>query len=287
MNKLVVYLLVIANLLCMSEAEAKLLRVIGPQSEVDVAFDYFNIVLGEALNASVPNKYQLLAVNAEEVSQGRALHLLEKGFLDVYWTGTSIHREEQFRAVPVPLLKGLLGYRIFILRGQESEEFATITESQLKKKVACQGEHWPDTKILEHNGFSVAPVALYRNMFEMVSMGRCDYFPRSVFEAYGELSVAKENSPNLTVSDAVLLHYPFPIYFFVNHGDEALARDIHAGLTMLINNGRLDELLQQHPLVQHLYPLEKWKSKTIIKLDNPFLPESSHIPNTHFWLGFK
>lgn len=254
------------------------LKVIGPQSEIDVAQGYYYDLLSTALANSHGDSVNLELVDASGLSQGRMLQLLENGFIDVYWTGTTVSRETNFLAIRVPLMRGLLGYRVSIIREENQDSFINMPISALKEKVACQGEHWPDTKILSFNQFSVAPVALYKRMFEMVSLGRCDYFPRAIFEAYGELTLARIKSPNLTVYDDRILYYPFPIYFFVRKGENVLATRIESGLEAMIASGEFDAFMMEHPLTQGLYPLDKWQDKHIVTLENPLLP---HDTPTH------
>jgi hypothetical protein len=51
------------------------------------------------------------------VLQGRAMDSLAKNELvDIVWTMTSHDREARLLPIRIPLLKGLLGYRIFIIR---------------------------------------------------------------------------------------------------------------------------------------------------------------------------
>lgn len=263
---------------------AKTLKVISRQSEIDVAQAYYFDLLQAALERASIEAFELKTVDASGLSQGRMLQLLENGFIDVYWTGTTLARERRFLAIRVPLMKGLLGYRVSIIRKDVVGDFTAMSIDSLKQRVACQGEHWPDTKILEHNDYAVAPVALYKRMFEMVSLGRCDYFPRAIFEAYGELEQAQRKSPNLSVYDDTILYYPFPIYFFVRADQEALASVIEEGLKAMIASGEFDTYMMSHPLTKNLYPLKQWTDKRIVTLENPFLPSDTPIGDSSLFL---
>ena len=67
---------------------------------------------------------------------------------------TSINREQQLRAVYFPLLKVLMGHRIAIIRKEDKARFANITSlEQLQAISVGQGFDWPDTDILERQGF--------------------------------------------------------------------------------------------------------------------------------------
>jgi len=84
--------------------------------------------------------------------------------------------------------------------------------------------------------------------------------------------------------DETILYYPFPIYFFVKRKNKELKNQIEQGLEALIDSGEFETLLRKHPVTNHLYPLEKWKDKRIIKLTNPFLSEDTNIGDSRYWV---
>lgn len=261
-----------------------IVRVLSPQSIEDVSQDYYYGLLEKALVNGNGSKYKLKVIDASNLTQGRSMQLLAENFLDVYWMGDSKIREDRFRAIKIPLMKGLLGYRVSIVKKDNLNELTSLSESQFKQKIACQGEHWPDTQILRHNQYVVNPVARYDLMFGMLSKGRCDYFPRAVFEGYGELAVAQQELKNITVLDDVILYYPFPIYFFVNKTNTELGNVIETGLEQMIDSGEFDEFIKTHNVTKHVFPLEKWQKKKIFQLSNPFLPDDTDINNSRYWL---
>ena len=266
-------------------AEQSSVRVLGPQSKENVSHDYFYQLLERSIKLGSSKHIALKPLDATSLTQGRTLQLLAKKYLDVYWTGTTIEREKQFYAVKIPLMKGLLGYRVSIIKKPNLSTFTTISEKDFKQKIACQASHWPDTKILDYNQYKINPVVHYNVMFEMVSKNRCDYFPRAIFEGYGELEVAQKKFDDLIILDDVLLYYPFPIYFFVNKENAALGHIIENGLEQMIDSGELDTFMRNHYVTSHAFPMEKWKSKRIFHLENPFLPETTNIENSRYWIA--
>jgi hypothetical protein len=263
-------------------------RVVGPQSSEDASHSYYVSLLSKALQANNHKTSDIAAFNQlTEVTHGRSLHLLANKEIDVYWAGTSVERETQFLPIKIPLFRGLLGYRVSIVKQIELSNLKRLPLAELKRKIACQGEHWPDTRILQYNGYKVMPVARFDLMFKMVEAGRCDYFPRALFEGFGELEKAQKTLPELTMWDDTILHYPFPIYFFVHRDNTKLADTIKQGLLALQKTGEFDRFMQTHSLTQHLFPLDKWQDKRIIELLNPFLPEGTDTKNPELWFHFK
>ena len=57
----------------------------------------------------------VLRPTVDEMSQTRAARELELGNIDFIWTGTSAEYEQRFRAVRIPVLRGLDGYRICVI----------------------------------------------------------------------------------------------------------------------------------------------------------------------------
>jgi hypothetical protein len=87
------------------------------------------------------------------MDQKRAFEFLRNGELDVLWSMTSKDRKQKALPVRIPLLRGLLGYRMFIICQRDQQRFSNITTlSQLQYLTAGQGPHWADTKTLCANG---------------------------------------------------------------------------------------------------------------------------------------
>ncbi|WP_348245952.1 hypothetical protein, partial [Salmonella enterica] len=82
----------------------------------------------------------VLTPNPTAMNQGRAISLLAGGTeLDVLWSMTSRRREAQLLPIRIPLLKGLMGYRVFIIRAEDEPWFRSLKElDQLRELTAGQ-----------------------------------------------------------------------------------------------------------------------------------------------------
>ena len=265
---------------------AKHVVILGPQSNEDTSHQYFKSLATLAIEKSKEDfPYQrVVTLGGQQTTQGRSIILLKRDFVNLYWSGTNIEREQTLIPIRIPLFKGLLGYRMFIVREDNIDQFSDISPEELKEKVACQGEHWPDSDILEANGYAVLRVTRFDLMFKMLILKRCDYFPRAIFEGYGEFEQAKLTYPNLAVFDDTLLHYPFPIYFFTNEQHPVLAKQIHYGLMKAHEDGSLEALMRNHTSTLNIFPLDKWRNKNYIHLSNDFLPDISDVEHSTLWL---
>ena len=252
----------------------------------DVRHDYYKKLLEKALIRGANGREIPQLQETSLMDQARVIQELNRGNLvDVFWMGTSILREQKLRAIKVPLERGLIGYRRFIIRADQKSQFDAISSIEdLKGKVACQGHDWPDTDILRAAGIKVNSSSGFEVLFKMLAAKRCDFFPRGYFEADGELNERLPLYPQLQVYDSLILHYPLPIYFFVKKDNEMLAQWIEQGLEKMIDTGELLTYMKSHPLTNHVFPLNRNLSlRHIIEIPNPFLPGGTNYLNTHYW----
>jgi len=217
------------------------------------------------------------------VTQERSLQLLNTGDLTIAWSGTNYRRENLYRPVRVPLFLGLLGVRVPVIRKSDIARFTAITkESELQAMVACQGDQWPDSDIMERNQYTVERVAKFESMYKMLRGGRCDYFPRSIIEVYGELKTADRY--DLVAYEGILLSYTFPMYFFTSYQREELANSLEDKLHDFATSGQLLAFMKKHPSTRSTFPLSRFKESTIFHLHNPDLPDETPISDTALWL---
>ena len=225
-------------------------------------------------------------INYQYSTESNPIALLDRGVIDIFWDGTSISREQAYEPVRIPLYRGLLGYRVFLTHKDNVSKFKAISETKLKRLVACQGESWPDTRILKHNGYTVATASRFIQLIQLTNKKRCDYFPRAIYEGVNEIEWLADKFPELRLVEDVILSYRFPIYLFVRKEHAAVARELERGLQTAINNGSYNQLFEQHDALKYLYPLAQWSEKVIFTLDNPTLPASAPT-QTKYWLQLQ
>ncbi|GGP90367.1 hypothetical protein GCM10009410_25520 [Shewanella ulleungensis] len=239
---------------------------------IDPKQAYFISLLELALEKSRDQygDYQLNAVMIE-MPQGRALKMVaDNKMIDVVWTMTSIEREEQLQAIYIPLLKGLMGYRIGLIRRNDQAKFEQMDLEQIKQTLMGQGTDWPDVDILNSNGFNVIRGG-DQQLITMLLKGRFDYYPRSIHEPWRDLA----RYPNVVLEHKFLLKYPAPIYFFVRKSNTHLAERIDYGLRKSIVDGSFDQLFYNHPITQNMLEKSQLDKRTEIVLHNPYLSKKS------------
>ena len=255
----------------------------APESNDDTRFDYATELLRKALEKTEKSDGAFMMKPAGKMNVGRAFGFLEEGrIVNVGWSSPTIEREKKFIPILIPINKGLLGYRVFLIRQQDREKFSNIkTVEQLKKLKVGQGHVWNDVKVFKANDFKVVTGPEYEGLFDMLSAERFDYFSRGINEAPKEYDERKTRLPNLFIEESILLYYPWPKYFFTSKKTPELASRIERGLRMMITDGSFDK----HFMAYHQKDIErvKLKDRKLFKIDNPLLPLSAPINNHELW----
>lgn len=268
-----------------AHADLDVLNIPKSQTEYDVAHSYYSTLLQKALHKAANGREVPVFNETLMMEQGRAINELIKGkLIDVYWLGTDSHKEENLRAIRIPLERGLMGFRKFIIPRDSIPVFDQVNSlADLQKMVACQVTHWPDTQILEAAGLAVLDSAIYETLFKQVSAHRCDYFPRGYHEGITELDQRRHLYPDLIRYESLLLRYPFAVYFFVSKDNEALAQWIEQGLEKMIDDGELLQHMQRHPLTAKVFPLGRDVNVRRIDIPNPLMPKNTDYANPRYW----
>ncbi|KPM79246.1 substrate-binding periplasmic protein [Pseudoalteromonas sp. UCD-33C] len=220
----------------------------------------------------------------KDISNARILNDVKNNQLDVMWSMTSTQLEQDYKAVYIPLFRGLLGMRVAIVKAQNRELFSSVTSLQdLKRFTAGQGKTWPDTKILKANQLPVVTTLKYPNLFPMLEGERFDYFPRGVNEPWDE--IANHSELNLTVEPHLVIKYTAPLYFFVNKNNHTLHKQLNDALNEMIADGTFNAMFLADSQVQTVLSKANISSRRVIELDNPTL--SSNTPNKNSPLWFN
>lgn len=252
------------------------IKVMKPESNNDLRQGYYLKMLVLSLEKTKAKYGDYKIENVVSGLQFRTANLLANGssLVDVMWTMTNIDREKIMLPVRIPLLKGLMGYRILIINKKDTEKFLAINRvEELKKMRALQGHDWPDTDILLANGFQVEKSTYYDGMFKMINGGRVDYFPRAINEPFDEIK--KREKLNLTIEKKIRLYYFAPIYFFVNVNKPQLRDRIEKGLEIAIVDGSFDKIFYSEKSIKNIIENINNDKIKLFKLENPFLTEET------------
>ncbi|WP_068827791.1 substrate-binding periplasmic protein [Pseudomonas sp. BMS12] len=249
----------------------------GPDPEA-----YVVELLHQALARS-GGDYQLQP-SPRPMTQSRAEQSLEQndGRVQLMWTMTTKAREETLLPVRIPIYRGLIGWRVALVRQEDSHWLKRVqTLDDLKPLRIGQRADWPDTRILRSNGLQVITSQSYDSLFRMLDAGRFDLFPREVVVAWSEQAQAASEGLQLAVDDHIVIHYPTAFYFFTSRAQANLANAIERGLEAMLADGSFERLFQQH----HGATLERARldQRQVIELENSDLPARTPFQREALW----
>lgn len=178
------------------------------------------------------------------------------------------------------LTKNLLGYRVPIIREEDSVLFNGINQlADLQKLSHGIPRTWSDATIFRHNGYNVVEDGDFNDIFDRLENGQFDYSAYGVNEILGVFENRAAKRKGLMIEQNILLFYPFPLVFYVNPKQPNMAERIEKGLQSIISSGKLDAIFDEY--YGEIRKQLKLDSRQLFVLENPLIPEEFRdlIPN--------
>ncbi|HEU4843370.1 MAG TPA: hypothetical protein VFT05_03815 [Burkholderiaceae bacterium] len=263
-------------------------RLVYPLSVgVDSRYQYDWAVLRMALDKS-RGRYGAYSLHQAATSMAPARItqelLMPTGHINILVRATAPELERQFLPVRIPVDRGLLGYRVFLVRQDDLPRFAAIrTLDDLRRLRAGLGKDWADVPVLRAAGLPTEEGSAYEGLFSMLEAGRFDYFSRGADEALREYDERRASHPRLAIEPTVLLHYPLPRYFFLRRDAEGkrLAARIEAGLETMVRDGSLATLFQHYKGAT--IARANLRRRHVLTIPNPTLPPQTPLSRSELW----
>lgn len=252
-------------------------KIIVWQHTVDYPNKILMSILIQAFEVTREEYGDYEIISSSPMEQRRAVSKLSKRYkdtLDIAHLASNVSREKNATAIRIPLISGLSGYRVCLIKPNNQPKFTNISNKQdfINKGITIgQQQDWPDTKILTSNGINVQTSYKYSLLFRQLDKQRFDCFLRGINEISDE--VEQNSNTHFVIEDNLLFYYPQPLFFFVNNNRPELVERLTKGLTKLKEEGVLADLLAENFQLKmnklHL------NSRTLIRLNNPILPKES------------
>ncbi len=284
MKKPLRYLLAIGLLACTLSVQATDLTVIYNKTEPKNFIALLEAALERTRNEGG------FTVKASETTFGTARAIDEiadnTGNLHIMTRGSNSEEEKKLLPIRIPLDKGLLGYRIMLVRKQDLPRFAAIQSlDELKRLTIGQGNRWPDTKILEGAGFKVTKAYYTAGLLRMLSEERFDMFARATWEApTGLADAVKQGINDLAIEPSLAIYYPQPRIFMVSRKGvgPVLAARIERGLRAMIKDGSFDKAFAEFfgPALEST----KLHERRIFRVENKLLSPETPFDDKSLWL---
>lgn len=173
--------------------------------------------------------------------------------------------------IPQPLAKGLLGYRLLVVREESLAAFKRVT-SIGELQALCVGipETWTDADLFRSNQFRVVEKGTFADLFRLLKEGAFDFTTLGANEIEAAFAELAQPLGGLCIEPSILLYYPFPLVFYVHPDKPELAAWIESGLGQLTLSGEFDQLfLAYHGnIVERL----RLRDRRLFTLENPIIP---------------
>ncbi|AXE29606.1 amino acid ABC transporter substrate-binding protein [Chromobacterium phragmitis] len=240
-------------------------------------------LLRMALDKTVP-EYGPYAMRhpAEEMNEPRFMAEAVSGQrVNLVWGATSEERERKLIPIRIPLGKGLLGYRVGLIRAGDQARFSGVrTVDDLKEFSFGLGPGWGDIPIYRHAGLTIW-IDPYEKLFKMLAAGRFDFYSRGVNEVFTEYQAFQLAKQGIVIEQDLLLYYPYPFYFFVSPSSPRLASRLTAGLERMLNDGSFDAIFWRY----NRSSIEQagLARRRIVRLVNPALPAHTPLGDRRLW----
>lgn len=274
--KCFIFLLVFPLHITYSSACETIVKIQQTNSEKD---RLIKSLLALSLSKSSPNT--CIAQSEDEMSIIRLQLQVENSLLDVMWTSADL--KDVLTPVRIPIFKGFLGYRIFVIRQNDQVSFDHITSlSDLKTLYAGIGKYWGDKLILSAAGIPLITTQTGNRLWNMLANKRFDYFPLAIHEPWEELEVRTKLA--LTTENNLLISYPSALYFHVHKSNLALLNLISSGMKKALEDGSYDKLLLKSKMIQNTVKFANISKRKLIKIENREVNRNTPKENLNYWL---
>lgn len=211
----------------------------------------------------------------------------DSGNIHIMTRGSNIDEEKRLLPVRIPLDKGLLGYRVLLVRKQDLPKFAAVQSvDELKQLRMGQGATWPDTKILEAAGFRMVKGTYSAGLTRMLNEERFDMFARASWEAENDLKRSADMQ-DLVLEPSLVIVYPYPRIFMVSRkgNGPALATRIETGLRRMIADGSFDKHFNGYfgPFIEKT----KLRERRVFEVENKLLPPDTPLADKKLWFDMS
>ena len=175
--------------------------------------------------------------------------------------------------IPQAIAKGLLGYRLLIIKQDKRDKFKQInTVKQMQQLTAGIPATWADADLFRANNYTVCEKGSFSEIFQRLKNNDCDYVALGANEIEQAFTDMAEPLGDLVIESTLMLYYPFPLVFYLHPEQVELAARVELGLQYITNNGQLNAIFNQYNgnIVERL----SLKQRKKLHLHNPILPAS-------------
>lgn len=265
------------------------IKTMPPESDNDLRHAYKIRVIKAALDATIeqygPYVIQTPSYSMNSLRAFNKLMLRESDINTVVGLPT---KQREMDAIPIriPIRRGLLNYRLMLVRNADLQEFQNIrTAEQLKTKSVGMAVNWLTADVMKRQGYTIVYGTERDTLYNMLAHGRFDYMLLGVNEAYKEVEHHSLGEQGISIVPGVAVYINMPSYIFVSKHEPLIAKRIRDGLEIMQGSGELHVLFEQE--YGEYIQSAKLSERHIIKIHNPTLPDSIKLIEPEYWLDVQ
>lgn len=217
-------------------------------------------------------------IDAPKGNERRNLQLISSGHVHIDMMPATPDRlalvqQGRLRMIPIPLDRGLLGYRVNLLLEKHKNMLARVrTAEDMKRFNLGQNVGWMDVAIYRAAGIPTKEIKEWANGEFALHMeaGLLDLFPLGLEETLTHfLPHFRKYYPQLTVDPHIIVRYPWYRFVWVSPKAEADAvyKALRKGFEIIASNGEFLEIWSRYRKVPSP---EVLKGRIFIDINNPF-----------------
>lgn len=148
----------------------------APETADDQRYDYHWRVLRAALEVTRAEYGDYRLEPGEPMSEKLQVVEMQRpqGGLNTLVLDATLALEEVLQSVKIPIDKGLLGFRVFLIQAEDQPRFAGVQSlEQLRQFRFGQQREWSDVAVYQAAGLPVVSGSSYEGLFHMLMLRRC------------------------------------------------------------------------------------------------------------------
>jgi hypothetical protein len=186
-------------------------------------------------------------------------------------------REGKSHMIPVPLDRGMLGYRLcLVLRSRQDLLAGVRSAADLQKIVFGQGEGWMDVDLYHAAGIGTKWVRDWRDaeFVNQMEAGFFDVFPLGAEESLSFfLPHFQKRTPGIVGDRHIVLAYPWYRFAWVSAKAKNAGPVLEAlqkGFRIIARNGSFEKIWRRH---RRGLPDSFFTGRRVVRLENPHYGE--------------
>lgn len=194
---------------------------------------------------------------------------------------STLEKQGLIRALRVPLERGLLGYRICLVRDEDAALLGNVRSAEDLKKIRIgQGIGWGDLAVYRNAGIDVveAPFNSVSDPVKALASGHFDALPLGVNEYQLFLQAYNKEASGITADRHIVISYPWFRYVWVSTAakdSKLLFEALDKGFRIIAANGEFVAIYEKYKDAE---PRKHLVGRRTIHLQSPYSTDDDIDP---------